>query len=434
MSSFSGGLAQGASVVNNVWRTLNNKEYQDKQLGLREADQALREHEYEQNDQFRRDNMAQQKQMHDDTIGLQRDIQKENSGLRAMSLQIQAQQAAAMNQWRQFQEQVEAHRQAQTELQPLAAQAVQIVHDGGTLPEDMVQKLSVPGSPFNPALLTGKDYAGALDGLIQDVNKDPSKWNTPENVKRASTIFSPELNSMVGQVDPGNGKTIKNSVFTRFIPSPDGKSVAPEVKTEYTDGSSDTGPLTKYRSSHPDDVPIAIPLDKISQQVWARKAYSHLLSKDPNVKAVADAGDKSVRQAAAGKIADLEKERLKADAKIRANNPVSKPEDLKVLQQNIEANDKQYQDLEDHINSVYGVIGKEQPSILKENDQQRQQLQSDEDYPSFRKAMTDKKWDLDKVPTGQLVPLFNQYKQYLSKSTHATSMADQMRQSYQHQN
>lgn len=433
MSSFSGGLAQGASVVNNVWRTLNNKEYQDKQLGLREADQALREHEYEQNDQFRRDNMAQQKQMHDDTIGLQRDIQKENSGLRAMSLQIQAQQAAAMNQWRQFQEQVEAHRQAQTELQPLAAQAVQIVHDGGTLPEDMVQKLSVPGSPFNPALLTGKDYAGALDGLIQDVNKDPSKWNTPENVKRASTIFSPELNSMVGQVDPGNGKTIKNSVFTRFIPSPDGKSVAPEVKTEYTDGSSDTGPLTKYRSSHPDDVPIAIPLDKISQQVWARKAYSHLLSKDPNVKAVADTGEKTVRQAAAGKLADLEGKRLEADAKLRST-ALGDPESQKTLKENIAENDKSYQALEDRVTGLYGLPARPDTVKTDGEGQQRATIAKDKDFPGFSQVMADKKWDVNKLPLEQLTSLFGQYKDSVAKNAQATSMANQMRQNYQHQN
>jgi len=85
--------------------------------------------------------------------------------------------------------------------------------------------------------------------------------NTPENIQRASTIFAPELSANVGLVDPHNGKTIKNSVFSRFIPSPDGKLIAPEVKVNYTDGSTETGSLSKFRTAHPDDPLIAIPTE-----------------------------------------------------------------------------------------------------------------------------------------------------------------------------
>lgn len=45
--------------------------------------------------------------------------------------------------------------------------------------------------------------------------------------------------------------------------------------------------------------------------------------------------------------------------------------------------------------------------------------------------MTDKKWDVDKIPTDQLSSLLDQYKQSLAKNVKATSMADQMRQTYE---
>lgn len=65
------------------------------------------------------------------------------------------------------------------------------------------------------------------------------------------------------------------------------------------------------------------------------------------------------------------------------------------------------------------------------SDALRQRLAADKDYPGFKQAMTDKKWDVDKIPTDQLSSLLDQYKQSLAKNVKATSMADQMRQTYE---
>ncbi|MEG1124987.1 MAG: hypothetical protein RSE62_22955, partial [Citrobacter sp.] len=67
----------------------------------------------------------------------------------------------------------------------------------------------------------------------------------------------------------------------------------------------------------------------------------------------------------------------------------------------------------------------------RDNDVFRQRLAADKDYPGFKHAMTDKKWDVDKLPDDQLSSLLEQYKQSLAKNVEASSMANQMRQNYQ---
>lgn len=422
MSSFSSGLAQGANVVNNVWRTLNNKEYQDKQMGLREADQIMRQREFDQSNQFRQDSLDQQKQFHSDEMGL-----------RNKEMQIQQQNAAMMQQFRQAQLAMQQYQNQMTALGPVYQGAIQILASGGTVPGEVLDKLS--GTPFDLGAMSGLPYRSAVKSITDALSKNPDQLNTPSNLQNLNTVLAPELKRSIGDIDPGNGKKVANREITGIIPSPDGKLISPKVKLTYSDGSTDEGPLTKFGTTHPDDPLIAIPKEAAGQQMFARAAASALISSSPNAKSLGGTGKNTARQQAAGKIADLEKERLKSDAKFRAS---LLPDDSNIaaVQKNIDATDKQYQELEDRLNSVYGVTNQGQNQTTGSNavDSRRQQIQSDKDYTSFKQAMADKNWNVEKLPTEKLNSLLGQYKQYMAESAKATSMADQIRQGYSQAN
>lgn len=419
--SFSSGFAEGLNSVNNIWRTVNNQKYQEESNSLRQADQIMRQREFDQNNQFRQDSLNQQKQFHTDEMGL-----------RNKEMQIQQQNAALMQQFRKSQEAMQRYQQQMSALQPVYQGAIQILANGGTVPGEILDKLS--GTPFDLGAMSGVPYRSAVKSITDALNKNPDQLNSSDNLRNLNTVLAPELKRGVGDVDPGTGKKIANREITGIIPSPDGKLISPKIKLTYSDGSTAEGPLSKFGSTHPDDPLIAIPKEAAGQQMFARAAASALISSSPNAKALGGTGKNTVRQAVAGKIADLEEKRLSADSKIRTGSLGTDDASQKKLKDDIEANDKQYQDLEQHLYSVYGVnpAGSTdgQKASNDGSDLQRQKLMADKDYPGFKQAMADKQWDVDKLPVGQLSDLLGQYKQSLEKNAKATSMADQMRQGY----
>ncbi|EBG5297765.1 hypothetical protein FI178_23005 [Salmonella enterica subsp. enterica] len=419
--SYSSGFAEGLNSVNNIWRTVNNMRYQDESNSLRQADQVMRQREFDQNNQFRQDSLNQQKQFHTDEMGL-----------RNKEMQIQQQNAAMMQQFRKAQEAMQRYQQQMNALQPVYQGAIQILANGGTVPGEILDKLS--GTPFDLGAMSGMPYRSAVKSITDALNKNPDQLNTSDNLRNLNTVLAPELKRGIGDVDPGTGKKIANREITGIIPSPDGKLISPKIKLTYSDGSTAEGPLSKFGSTHPDDPLIAIPKEAAGQQMFARAAASALISSSPNAKALGGTGKNTVRQAVAGKIAELEEKRLEADSKIRTGSLGTDDASQKKLKDDIEANDKQYQDLEQHLYSVYGVnpagSSDGQKTGNDSSDPQRQKLMADKDYPGFKQAMEDKKWDVDKLPVGQLSDLLGQYKQSLEKNAKANSMADQMRQGY----
>lgn len=419
--SYSSGFAEGLNSVNNIWRTVNNMKYQDESNSLRQADQVMRQREFNQNNQFRQDSLNQQKQFHTDEMGL-----------RNKEMQIQQQNAAMMQQFRKAQEAMQRYQQQMNALQPVYQGAIQILANGGTVPGEILDKLS--GTPFDLGAMSGVPYRSAVKSITDALNKNPDQLNTSDNLRNLNTVLAPELKRGIGDVDPGTGKKIANREITGIIPSPDGKLISPKIKLTYSDGSTAEGPLSKFGSTHPDDPLIAIPKEAAGQQMFARAAASALISSSPNAKALGGTGKNTVRQAVAGKIAELEEKRLEADSKIRTGSLGTDDASQKKLKDDIEANDKQYQDLEQHLYSVYGVnpagSSDGQKTGNDSSDPQRQKLMADKDYPGFKQAMEDKKWDVDKLPVGQLSDLLGQYKQSLEKNAKASSMADQMRQEY----
>ncbi|MEG0716740.1 MAG: hypothetical protein RSE33_10230 [Hafnia sp.] len=419
--SFSSGFAEGLNSVNNIWRTVNNQKYQEESNSLRQADQIMRQREFDQNNQFRQDSLDQQKQFHADEMGL-----------RDKEMQMQ-QQIAGMNQaFRSAQLGMEQYRNQMAELQPVWQGAIQILSNGGDVPAEVLDKLS--GTPFDLGAMSGMPYRSAVKSITDALGKNPDQLNSAENLRNLNTVLAPELKRGDGEVDPGNGKTVAGREITGVIPSPDGKLISPKIKLTYSDGSTAEGPLSKFGTTHPDDPLIAIPKEAAGQQMFARAAASALISSSPNAKALGGAGKNTVRQQVAGKVADLEENRIESDSKLRLGiGPDA--DSQKATQDNINANDKQYQDLEQHLYSVYGMTppgtsdGKR--TEQRDNDVFRQRLAADKDYPGFKQAMTDKKWDVDKLPDDQLSSLLEQYKQSLAKNVEASSMANQMRQNYQ---
>ncbi|EMO1984837.1 hypothetical protein RZF22_001397 [Citrobacter freundii] len=423
--SFSSGFAEGLNSVNNIWRTVNNQKYQEESNSLRQADQIMRQREFDQNNQFRQDSLDQQKQFHTDEMGL-----------RDKEMQMQ-QQIAGMNQaFRSAQLGMEQYRNQMAELQPVWQGAIQILSNGGEVPAEVLDKLS--GTPFDLGAMSGMPYRSAVKSITDALGKNPDQLNSAENLRNLNTVLAPELKRGVGEVDPGNGKTVAGREITGVIPSPDGKLISPKIKLTYSDGSTAEGPLSKFGTTHPDDPLIAIPKDAAGQQMFARAAASALISSSLNAKALGGAGKNTVRQQVAGKIADLEEKRIDSDSKLRAGDIGGDVATHKTVLDNINANDKQYQDLEQHLYSVYGVTppGTEDDKRAEQSnsDALRQRLAADKDYPGFKQVMTDKKWDVDKIPTDQLSSLLDQYKQSLVKNVKAASMADQMRQGYKQAN
>lgn len=317
-----------------------------------------------------------------------------------------------------------------TALQPVYQGAIQILPNGGTVPSEMLDKLS--GTPFDLGAMSSTPYRSAISSITDALTKNRDQINTPDNLKNLNTVLAPELSRGVGETDPGNGKKLAKREIIGVIPSPDGKLLSPKMRLTYFDGSTAEGPLSKFGTTHADDPLIAIPTEKAGQQMFARKAASALVSSDPNAKALGGAGKNTARQNVASKVADLEERRIETDAKLRSGNPDTSVQGMTALQENIDATDKQYQDLEQHLYSAFGVTPADGAGNSDNGtvDTLRHKLTSDQNYPGFKQAMVSKKWDADKIPTDQLNTLFDQYKQSLAQNAKATSMADQMRNSY----
>ncbi|MFB5948372.1 hypothetical protein [Klebsiella pasteurii] len=417
--SYGSGFAEGLNSVNNIWRTVNQQKNQNDMYTLRQADQAMREREFEQNNQFRQDSLDQQKQFHQDNLGLQ-----------TKQMQMQQQIAGMNQQFRRAQLAMQQYQQQMSNLQPVYQGAIQILANGGTVPSQILDKLS--GTPFDLGAMSSTPYRSAISSITDALSKNPDQINTPDNLKNLNTVLAPELSRGIGESDPGNGKKLAKREIIGVIPSPDGKLLSPKMRLTYSDGSTAEGPLSKFGTTHADDPLIAIPKEKAGQQMFARKAASALISSDPNTKALGGAGKNNARQTVASKVVDLEEKRIEADAKLRAGSLGTDPDSQKKMQGDIDANDKQYQDLEQRLYSVFGVTptGDSGNSANGTVDTLRQKVTSDQDYPGFKQALASKKWDADKIPTDQLSSLFDQYKQTLTQNTKATSMAEQMRQSY----
>ncbi|GEM_PF-2399812 len=418
--SFSSGFAEGLNSVNNIWRTINQQKNQNQNYSLRQADQAMRQHEFDQNAQFRRDSLDQQAQNHKDAL----EMQKEQLGLQRQVAGMNQQLRGAMLRMQQNQQQLAA-------LQPVYQGAIQILSNGGTVPSEVLNKLS--GTPFDLGAMSGTSYKSAIQSITDALSKNPDQINTKDNLKNLNLVLAPELNRGVGDIDPGNGKKLSGREITGIIPSPDGKLLSPRVKLTYADGTTAEGPLSKFGTTHNDDPLIAIPTETAGKQMFARKAAAALVSSSPNLKALGGSGKNTIRQAVAGKIADLEEKRVEADGKLRSGALGTDADSMKKLKDDLEANDKQYRDLEQRMYDVYGITppGGDSSSGAGGDDSQRQRLSADKDFPAFRQAMAARKWDVDKLPTGQLGELLQQYKQSAAKNAKATSMADQMRQSYE---
>ncbi|HED2522710.1 TPA: hypothetical protein R4Y92_001448 [Klebsiella aerogenes] len=418
--SYSSGFAEGLNSVNNIWRTVNQRKNQNQNYSLRLADQAMRQHEFDQNAQFRRDSLDQQAQNHKDSL----EMQKEQLGLQRQVAGMNQQLRGAMLRMQQNQQQLAA-------LQPVYQGAIQILSNGGTVPSEVLNKLS--GTPFDLGAMSGTSYKSAIQSITDALSKNPDQINTKDNIKNLNLVLAPELNRGVGDIDPGNGKKLAGREITGIIPSPDGKLLSPRVKLTYADGTTAEGPLSKFGTTHNDDPLIAIPTETAGKQMFARKAAAALVSSSPNLKALGGSGKNTVRQAVAGKIADLEEKRVEADGKLRSGALGTDADSMKKLKDDLDANDKQYRDLEQRMYDVYGITppGGDSSSGAGSDDSQRQRLSADKDFPAFRQAMAGRKWDVDKIPTGQLGELLQQYKQSAAKNAKATSMADQMRKSYE---
>lgn len=417
--SYGSGFAEGLNSVNNIWRTVNQQKNQDQMYSLRQADQAMREREFDQNNQFRQDSLDMQKQNHADELGLQK-----------QQLKLQQQNAGLLQQFRQSQQAMQKYQMQMTVLQPVYQGAIQILSNGGSVPSEILDKLS--GTPYDLGAMSSTPYRSAISSITDALTKSRDQINTRANLKNLNTVLAPELSRGVGEIDPGNGKKLAKREIIGVIPSPDGKLLSPKMRLTYADGSTAEGPLSKFGTTHSDDPLIAIPTEKAGQQMFARKAAAALISSDPNTKALGGAGKNTARQSVASKVAELEEKRIEADAKLRTGSLGTDADSQKKLQSDIDANDKQYQDLEQHLYSAFGVTpaGGAGNSDNGTVDTLRQKLTSDQDYPGFKQAMANKKWDADKIPTDQLNTLFGQYKQSLAQNAKATSMADQMRNSY----
>lgn len=433
MNGFASGFSQGMNSITNLLRLKDASEYRDKELGLRQA-RMDQDDEHWQKDfglrdadqQYRHDDGDRKYQLDQDRLEETKDQNQRTYNLGLGNLGVARDNAASLKDYRQHMSGEENRKNKLAKLQPIAQQAISIIQGGGELPESMIKTLSDPDSPFNPQMVASQDYVNNLDGLIQSVNADPEKWNTPENVKRAGVIFAPELGAMTGKVDPGTGKKVKGSSFTRFVPSPDGKHLVPEIRMDYADGSHAVTPLTKFRSTHPDDPIVSIPLDHVSQQVWARKAWQYLISHDKNVQAIARGGKGDKVNPGVKAVLDLKRDKIEAGNDIAAKS--IDPEQSRAQQ---EQSNKNYDHLIKEAGEAYGLPASDNDA--NQSDIQRAVIMRQPGFEGFAKDMLSRKNPIDvtKIENPEdLAEMFTGWLESQKKEMKASSSADIMRRGY----
>ncbi|WP_299076491.1 hypothetical protein [uncultured Paraglaciecola sp.] len=332
-------------------------------------------------------------QRYQDGLDRQAQLDKERKNNREQDVAYRDQQAADTKAYReQTREDTSNYRQWQQNYQtqqanwkndqPAIAMAWQTYRDTGTIPKDLepVMQRNKAMDPRTYAKPEARENIKMFDSLLGEVAKTGkvSELNSPKSIELTNAAFSDKLNSTVGQYNENVKSKVASNKIVNYVPLSE-KGEPPrfgfEIEVTYENGMKEIKPMTKGRTSEPDDPVMTYTPKELFGTVKTRAMMADMIERPEywdkmGTEVAANFGRRSAQQKEAPQESEYRKERAKilkdeADALAEIEYSYGAPKkdspDEAKKKRLIEAVRAQFKQREDKLGEIYGKQVAEAP-------------------------------------------------------------------------
>jgi|GEM_PF-1338319 len=258
--------------------------------------------------------------------------------------------------------------------QPAIAMAWQTYRDTGTIPKDL-EPVMQRNKAMDPRTYTKpevRENIKMFDSFLGDVAKTGkiSEMNSPRALELTNAAFSDKLNSTVGQYNESINSKVANNRIVSYVPlSEPGEPVrfGFELEVTYENGMKEREPMSKGRTSDPNDPPLVLTPKELFGTVKTRAMMADMMERPEYWdKMGAQVGVSFGGESKADyqkKLGALQDEMTKAFAKIQSDSSLGASDEER--QQAVERVKNIYLQRIDQLNKAYGIKSEEAPKEKK---------------------------------------------------------------------
>lgn len=349
------------------------------------VDGALKGFEMMERHQARKDNKARladlderNDQRYQDSLDRQAKLDEERKDNREQDVTYRKDQAKATanyrkstleanKQQRQWQQNYQSQQANWQKDQPAIAMAWQTWRDTGRIPEDLepVMQRNKAMDPRTYAKPEARENIKALKSLLGQVAEtgNISELNSPKSIELVNNAFADKINSTVGQYNETvKSKVASNKIISHVPLSEKGEPLrfGFEIEVTYENGMKERKPMTKGRTSDPEDPVMTYTPKEYFGTVNTRAMMADMIERPEYWdKMGAQVGVSFGRRGEASKadyqekLGALQDEMTKAFAKIQSDSSLSASDEER--QQAVERVKNIYLQRIDQLNKAYGI-------------------------------------------------------------------------------
>ena len=293
-------------------------------------------------------------------------------------------QRAAETTWQQnYQTQQDNWKKAQ----PVISMAWQAFRDTGKIPEDLepVMQRNKAMDPRTYAKPEARENIKMFDSFLGEVAKTGkvSELNSPKSIELTNAAFSDKLNSTIGRYNERVKSKVANNKIVRYVPLSEKGEPARfgfEIEVTYENGMKEIKPMTKGRTSEPDDPVMTYTPKELFGTVKARAMMADMMERPEyydrlGMQLNANMGIRTTPQSKANdaKEAEYRKAKLqllesktKALADVESGKGTTVPLEGEAKEQAIAGVETQFQKQMEQLDSIYGKSSSSEKSNKKQ--------------------------------------------------------------------
>lgn len=170
--------------------------------------------------------------------------------------------------------------------QPAIAMAWQTYRDTGNIPKEL-EEVMQRNKAMDPRTYTKpetRENIKMFDSFLGDVAKTGkiSEMNSPRSLELTNATFSDKLNSTVGQYNESINSKVANNRIVKYVPlSEPGEPVrfGFELEVTYENGMKERKPMSKGRTSDPNDPPLVLTPKELFGTVKTRAMMADMIER-----------------------------------------------------------------------------------------------------------------------------------------------------------
>ncbi|HIF9430186.1 hypothetical protein IHC93_16120 [Photobacterium damselae subsp. damselae] len=428
---FMDGALRGFDLMENHYDRAERKA--DRERSLRLADEQNKRQEQWRQKAWDRDEDRYQERLKTDQANNDKEERRYQDGLKLKKQQLAQSNAvnAAQQQYYQQRNNREKRLQFIQDNAPLIDQAWTRFNETGEL-SDILNNDYIKGTAYDVRSYT-PDKINAFNNLRTNIpNVLSGKADVDSLVPDIGVVYKSNIDRVIGSKDDSGKRTVTGAELANIHLAsdinPDIKGDQPGLvlglKVKYDDGSTAVKPVTKLRSSDPNDHPLVIPLDeamkdlsgqmKLARLASTSKAYQQLFGKD-------NKAQKSVDKEYRGEVNKISKWYGDATLDLMKNSGGTvSPEQQEQL-------DKQRDDMLAKLNKMYG---KAQTTTITKFTPTERWASGDGTKQEYLQAMKSAGRDIGSLSVEQLEQGYQQAlirKKEREKKQHESEIANRIR-------